>query len=370
MKIIQIMDSLNTAGGVNSFVYDLCIALKEAGQDVTLIGILGDREKSRQQAMAVREAGIPVYCLCMGSKKEAILHGIPRLRKMLKQISESKSVICNLHLKLSVLIGGFAARGMGNIKCVETYHSQYSHYTLEYNVMKHYISAYIACSKSAGEEMKDRFHVPDRKLNVIPNGVNCNRIRKAVVPAKSDNVTILSVGRMTKQKNFQVTVQAFKSICKDNIYYQIIGEGEEKSAIIALKGENINIHVLEIMERMNVLQKTADADIVVMPSLWEGLSIYMMEAMALGKPMILSDILSFRNVVEENSLSNDEEYRKCRWGYLVKATSVVGYREALEDFLENRELWTEMGKESRSIANKLDITNTAHNYIEWYKKMV
>ena len=39
MKIVQIMDTLTSTGGVNTFVFDLCIALKKAGLDVSLIGV-------------------------------------------------------------------------------------------------------------------------------------------------------------------------------------------------------------------------------------------------------------------------------------------------------------------------------------------
>lgn len=85
------------------------------------------------------------------------------LRKAIVQIASDEQTVCNLHLKLSVLLGGMATTGLRNVKCVETYHSQYSHYSLEYNLMRPRISLYIPCSKSAGVEMQSRFHVPKEK---------------------------------------------------------------------------------------------------------------------------------------------------------------------------------------------------------------
>ena len=72
MKIIQIMDSLSVGGGVNSFVYDLCYALKEQGCDVSLIGILRSGYDSNQEIKKLREAGIRVDCIGAVSKKNAL----------------------------------------------------------------------------------------------------------------------------------------------------------------------------------------------------------------------------------------------------------------------------------------------------------
>ena len=51
MKIIHIMDNLGVSGGVNSFVYDLCYALKEQGCDVSLIGILDSQDKDNAEVV-------------------------------------------------------------------------------------------------------------------------------------------------------------------------------------------------------------------------------------------------------------------------------------------------------------------------------
>ena len=200
VKIIHIMDNLGVSGGVNSFVYDLCYALKEQGSDVSLIGILDSEDKNNAEVVRLRNQGIEVVCLEAKNKKDAILHYAGILRKTINQLSNGNPTICNLHLKLSVLLGGIATIRMRNVKCVETYHSQYSHYSLEYNLMKHRISFYIPCSESAGVEMKERFHVPQRKMRSIPNGINASEIKRTV-PKENENTTFLSVGRLTAQKN-------------------------------------------------------------------------------------------------------------------------------------------------------------------------
>ncbi len=363
MKVIHIIDNLNVGGGVNSFVFDLCTALKKQGIDVSLIGILKSKENT--QLHKLRDNGVCVYCLNAENKEKALLSYIFVLRKLIKKIAGNETTVCNLHLKLSVLMGCLATLGMRNIVRVETYHSQYSHYNLEYNMMKKYISLYIPCSISAGKEMEERFEVPTDKLQVIPNGIDISGLKK-VEPKKNEVTTILSVGRLTHQKNFIVTVNAFNDLCSATLHYDVIGSVEDEEMLKEMI-VNPNIHFLGAMSREEVASRTAGADIVCMPSLWEGLSIYMMEAFSLGRPMMLSDIPSFRDAVGETELTNHEKYRKCPWGYLV-SNEPIAYREAMKDFIQNKEK-EQMIEASRRLAEHFDIITTAKNYIKSYGKV-
>lgn len=367
MKVIHIMDNLGGTGGVNNFVYDLCCALKLQNVDVSLIGILDSKDAYAIQKLG--ECGIEVVCLEAKSKKEAILHFIYALRKEIVRLSGGKPTICNLHLKLGVLMGGIATLGLDNVKCVETYHSQYKNYTLEYNLMKCRISGYIPCSQSAAKEMKKRFHVPKEKVHMIPNGINLMNVKESFLQKEADgHIVFLSVGRLTKQKNYSVLIDAFNALDLKAVDYHIIGEGEDENCLKE-RAVSPNIHFIGAMGRTEVLNYTAEADIICMPSLWEGLSIYMMEAFALGKPMILSDNQSFREAVEEEEL-RVEHYRKCKWGYLVKVDDVQAYEQVIMDFIEHPEEWSSMAEASFKLAKRFDIQSTAEKYREVYTKLL
>lgn len=370
MKVVHIIDSLSQGGGVGSFVYDLCLALKKKGIDVSLIGILGGKEGDQVKTM--RNAGISVYCLNAPNKKKAILSYIPALKGKLIEISDGKATICNLHLKLSVLMGGMASKGLKNIKCVETYHSQYSHYGLEYNLLKNRISKYICCSDSAKKEFIDRFHPVKDKVVSIPNGIDVESLHARYSNLNPhDGITrLISVGRFTDQKNIQVSVKAFSELCNKKLIYNVIGEGPYKEQIEEAAAGNEYINLLGTLSRDQVMQEVGKADVVVMPSLWEGLSIFMLEAMSLGKVMMLSDISSFRNVVEERKLADSERYRRCSWGYLVKNTP-ESFESALKDWLQVRIVDNESMQEfSYKIAERFSIDETARKYINTYEKQI
>ena len=153
-----------------------------------------------------------------------------------------------------------------------------------------------------------------------------------------------------------------------NIEYDIIGSGEDEEKLKQMATSDC-IQFLGTMEREKVLSRTAGADLICMPSLWEGLSIYMMEAFSLGRPMMLSDIPSFREVVDECELG-EKLYRRCSWGYLVKVDDSSAYRAAISDFIASKTEWNKMQKASLQLAEKFNIQTTAKKYIETYSSLI
>lgn len=373
MKIIQIMDNLNTGGGVNSFVYDLCVALKKNGVDVSLIGIIGTREQWQQQIEVMREYEIPVYCLCMKNKKHAIAKGIPLLHRLIKKIAGDDKTVCNLHLKLSVLMGGLATIGLRKVKCVETYHNTYHHYHLEFFMMQGRIHKYITVSETAKQEMYDRFHAPKEKVVAIPNGVDRNKLRSMVdvFGHGGQFLNIISVGRLSFEKNFIIPVKAFLPICNENIRYTLIGDGPQRSEIEEIARENSFINLIGAVQRQVVLEELAKADLIVMPSLWEGRSIIQLEAMAFDLPMIISDVPGLREPFRIDGINNsDGIYKQCDFGYLVETNNVLSYRLALEHFLQHQEDAIKMKTYISNISKELDIGFSVKKYIDVYNAVL
>lgn len=368
MKVIQIMDNLGVGGGVNSFVYDLCYALREQGCDVSLIGILKKGYNDNPEIEKLRTAGIRVECICAACKKEALLRGIGKLRRLIKGISNGEQAICNLHLKLGVLMGALATRGLDNIKCIETYHSLYSKYWLQAKVLSPFIAMYIPCSESAKDEFVKRFHPKMNKVTAISNGVNCKQLRAMAVRKDKDVFTAISVGRFTNQKNLHVTAEAFSKINFKDFVYKIFGDGTLKQQIVESAGGSEKVKLCGLVPRQTIIEELENCDIVVMPSLWEGLSIFMLEAMSLGCPMMISDVPSLRNIFGETSLNDGEGWRLCTWGYLIETTNVNAYREAMNHLLEHRNLSEKMRIEVEKIASLYSIEETAKSYMKVYTR--
>lgn len=371
MKVIQIADDLSTGGGVNSFVYDLCYALKEQGCDVSLIGILKKGYEKNPEIAQLRAAGIRVECISAVSKKDAIIHCIGKLKTLIKDIADGDSTVCNLHLKLSVLMGVLATRGLKNVKCVETYHNTYHHYHLQCWVCSSFIKKYICVSETAKEEMHRRFKTPYKKLVAIPNGVSRSRIRtlakiQEYKPQKG-KIHIVSVGRLSYEKNFMAPVKAFINVCNENVQYTLVGGGPQEEEIKSIAFSNPYITLTGALSREKTLQILAKADIVVMPSLWEGRSILQLETMALDKPMIISDVPGLREPFQESALDENELFRVCDFGFLVKTNELESYRAAIRFFMNNKN--TVDCAMIREISEQNDMNKVAITYISEYKKL-
>ena len=104
---------------------------------------------------------------------------------------------------------------------------------------------------------------------------------------------------------------------------------------------------------------------MVMPSLWEGRSILQLEAIALDKPMIISDVPALREPFGECKLKQNETWRRCQWGYIVKTNNKQAYKTALENFIKNGGTFD--CDDIRSISKQNDIYLTASVYIKQYK---
>jgi len=373
LNIIQIADKLNAGAGVPNFVFDLCAALRSAGNQVTLIGLLENTAEVPDQIKELEEAGVSVIQLGGKSKKDAILHDVPRLRKVIRERAGEEPTICNLHLKVSVLMGALATIGLKNVKCVETYHNMYHHYHLEHYVLMPRIKKYVTVSETAREEMFRRFHTPKRKVVAAPNGIDVKETRRIAGAASAERdekvITVTTVARLSYEKNVGAPIEAFRELCNERLRYVIIGDGPQRDELRA-KATNEYVEFKGYRPREEVLSSLANSDLVVLPSLWEGRSILMMEAMALGRPMMIADAPGIREPFAEPALREDELYRRSKFGYLVRTKEIKSYQAALRDFVEHPELHEKMMNYVYEKSEACDVSIMLSKYVETYKTVL
>ena len=120
---------------------------------------------------------------------------------------------------------------------------------------------------------------------------------------KEETTLILFIARFTLQKQPLALIKAFAKALpsNNNMHLLMIGDGEQKKEAIELidkSGLKNNITLLPF--RQDVPDILAAADIFVLPSLWEGLPIGLLEAMAMGKAIIASNVDGTSEVIENN----------------------------------------------------------------------
>ena len=103
---------------------------------------------------------------------------------------------------------------------------------------------------------------------------------------------IISIGRLTKQKNFSLLIKAFNEIRKNNDKFKllIIGEGEEKKNLqLLIANLNLKSDIIFLGFKENVFKYIKLSNLVLSTSLWEDPGFFLIESGILNKPIISSD---------------------------------------------------------------------------------
>lgn len=139
-----------------------------------------------------------------------------------------------------------------------------------------------------------------KKVKVVNNGINvekckfnaeiCQHVRQQL--GFEDNFVIGHVGRMNPQKNHEMLLDIFKEYQKydDSAKMLLIGDGELKEQIQnRISKEGLDDKVVLIEHTDNVQDYYQAMNLMVMPSLYEGLCLVALEAQANGIPLLISD---------------------------------------------------------------------------------
>lgn len=166
-------------------------------------------------------------------------------------------------------------------------------FTVSAEVEKAFLNAYPEC--------KDKIEVFHNILN--PDIIRDKSRMQGGFTDTYDGMRILSVGRLTAQKAFEISIDAMK-ILKDKgekVRWYVLGDGDQRKKLEEqIKQLNLEKDFLLMGAVSNPYPYMAQADIYVHASRFEGKSIAIQEAQILGKPILVSDCSGNREQVIPN----------------------------------------------------------------------
>jgi glycosyltransferase involved in cell wall biosynthesis len=173
-----------------------------------------------------------------------------------------------------------------------------------------------------------------------------DQIRKKYVLNKKD-IILCNLGMYNIQKSQEYLIQAMPEILvqHDNVKLLLVGWGERENILgdhILSLGLQEHVFLTGKKERREVFEILSVTDVYVSSSLWEGLPIAVLEAMAFGIPVVATDVIGNREAFSHN-LS----------GLLVPTQSPVGLRQAILSLIGNPELKKSMGEAGRKRVGSL-----------------
>ncbi len=233
-----------------------------------------------------------------------------RLYKLLKQLKPDILHTRNLSALESQAVGA-AARVKGRIhgehgRDIYDLHGKNRKYNLLRKAIQPLVGHYIAVSRDLAGWLQETVGVPSRKVTQIYNGVDSDKfhprsdVRLALGPSgfmSDDAIVIGSVGRLAHVKDFPTLIQAFQRLLelwpegRIRLRLVIVGDGptraecEQRIAELGL-GEQIWL----TGDRSDVPELMRAMDVFVLPSLGEGISNTILEAMACGLPVIATEV--------------------------------------------------------------------------------
>ena len=213
----------------------------------------------------------------------------------------------------------------------------------------------IAISNDLKKTLINKFKIDKEKIAVIPYGIDANIFRKTnknnerkKLKLDPDSKILLFAGRINKEKGLDYLIRAVSKArnVEKNILLAIIGEGPEKENLEKLtKRLNLEKHVdFAGAKKQDELPSWMNsADMLVLPSLSEGLGMVLIEAMACGTAVIGTKVGGILDIIDDNingmlvEPKNAEQLYK-KIAYLLKDKEVRdklalnGMKKAIEKF--------------------------------------
>ena len=301
MKILHIITGLEQ-GGAENLLANFC-NIHALEHEIHIIYLKGKPVVASRFAKNINILHIPVnFKTASHIRKYVIDHTIE---------------IVHTHLGHADFIGLWAIRGL-NVKPFCTMHNiWYKFNFMDQLIFKVYTFLFtrvvknckvICISKVVKEHVLKTLRVPEERIRLIYNGIPArkiflskNEIRKQL-EWSDDILHILFVGRLEKQKSVHTLIRAMGEVVKSkpDIMCNIVGEGSLKKELedlsISLRLEK-NIRFLGTTDQVEML--LSGSDLFVLPSVFEGLGIVILEAFRSGTAVVASNVEGPAELIED-----------------------------------------------------------------------
>lgn len=182
-------------------------------------------------------------------------------------------------------------------------------------------AAHVVCPSAFMAELAVSWGVPEQRVTVLPNPAPLPE--EAVVAHLSDRPALVFAGRLTPQKDLGLALHALALVPEATL--TIAGEGAERprlEVVCAELGLGDRVHFVGPLPRATVLGLMRDADAVVLSSAWENFPHGLVEALAMGTPVIATRTGGVPEIVEDG-----------KNGLLVGPGDAAAFAAALRRFL-------------------------------------
>lgn len=344
-----------SGGGAEHMVSHYVSHIDQSKLEIRVFCITG-QPANNELEKEILDAGISIHYV--GKKKGFSLKAMRKLNQLLTEYNPDV-----IHTHLSAII--YTAFWLWIHPGVSAYHTMHSLPEKENKrLLRKLISSMlfktgravvIAVSPENRRAIADFYKLDSRRIPVIFNPVNVSLYYRN--PNKDETFTFISVGRLSEVKNQKMMLDAYKRFCDQteiNSRLLLVGDGP------LMENLKKHCHKLGLDQKVSFLgyrkdinRMLADADVFLLSSLYEGLPLCILEAMAAGLPIIATNVGGVSDIVRDN-------------GILVPLGHTREFSEAMLQLSCNKELWEKYSVCSRDNAAKYDVAEISRQYEELY----
>jgi colanic acid/amylovoran biosynthesis glycosyltransferase len=236
----------------------------------------------------------------------------------------------------------------------------------------HYASGIRAISRFNATMLRDQFPAAAARIEVVRLGVeSVHRIRPQITfSEREEPFRLVSVGGLVPKKGFEIAVDAVERLLEQGrrVHLTIVGDGPLRSELEAriyatrfpeafrLTGALPNREVQHLLRNAHAAilacRKAADGDM-------DGIPVFLMEAMALGLPVISTRVSGIPELIENG-----------RTGLLVEPDDVDAFTDAVEQLIEDSELRLQLSRGAiELVRSEYNLDTQIDSFIEFLNRM-
>lgn len=344
MRVVHIIKATGIAGAERHLL-TLLPGLRKLGIDTRLILLHNPSQRLDEYAALMEARGVTVEQIVI---RRHVDPGV--IRRLRDQIQFEQPDIVHTHLLHADWYGTIAARWAGVRRIVQSRHNDDPFrrrlpIRLVNRLIWRMVTAGVGISESVTRFTIEVEGAPARKMNTIHYGMElpippidraaAQRLLHEQIGAEPDAILIGMVGRLIEQKGFRYGIQAFAKIADEfpKARLVVVGDGSHRAI---LEGETRRAGVAKRVDFLGWREDSAELmaalDIFLMPSLWEGFGLVLLEAMSRAIPVVASAVSAIPEVVVHGET-----------GLLVPAADVDSMAEALRTLLGDPALRRHLG---------------------------
>ncbi len=329
------------------------------GTEQVVLHLLASLDRSRWRHLLYYHAGPGITALVDGARRLSIeSKAVPRMQgaaalagfmQFLAQLKADQATIFHAHLNwlLSCKYGLIAAA----ISRVPVRVASSHQYMMppwgrtvyaQQQVVAATVQRYLAVSGAVALQLEKTFHVRPDKIQVVHNTIPLNGFTSQSDPGKraelwgeTSRPIVLTVARLDKQKGLAYLLEAATLVPEAS--FVLAGSGPERGALESqVRAQGLEGRVRFLGYRQDVPELLASCDVFVLPSLYEGFSVSILEAMAAGKPVVATDVGGTREALIHGET-----------GFLVPPGDSAALANAIKTILADSILARKMGGAGR-----------------------